>query len=71
MRTRKEKEKPVSNRKQKQPEVREVSLVDGCGRLWWKRFSEKIHVMALSGCNRFAAIKLCSGKYHYFILTEC
>jgi len=39
MRTRKE--KPLSKRKQKRPEVREVSPVDGCSCLWCKRFLEQ------------------------------
>ena len=29
-------------KKQKQPEVHEVSPVDRCGCFWWKRFLEKI-----------------------------
>jgi len=36
MRTKKE--KPLSNRKAETAIVREVSLVDGCRCLWWKRY---------------------------------
>ena len=36
------KRKPLSKRKQKQPEIREVCPVDGYGCLWRKRFLEKI-----------------------------
>ena len=36
------KKKTVEQKKQKQPEIREVSPVDGYGCLWRKRFLEKI-----------------------------
>ena len=39
--------KPLSKRKQKHPEIREVSPVDGCGCLWWKRFFWKRYVFSL------------------------
>ena len=36
------KKKPLSKTKQKQPEIREISPVDGHGCLWMKRFLAKI-----------------------------
>jgi len=40
MRTKKENIEQEKNRKQ--PKIREVSPVDSCGSLWWKRFLKKI-----------------------------
>jgi len=44
MRTKKE--TIQQDKKQKEPEVHEVSPADGCGCLWWKRFFGKDRFLA-------------------------